>query len=145
MGKKLPRGGYFRVVVVVRETTSFSGQRLGGGEVHPAVCLPFSVPLVGYYVSVSTPGLHRGCALNTRGNGLQRIWPITGYDGKRRGGPAWTCSFFSKHSSLLRPLTIAEYRRILRPFSFSLLSRPTCFAFVQNGLSIPSNRCKIRV
>ena len=32
---------------------------------YPAVCLPFSVPSVGYHMAVSTPGSHGVCTLDT--------------------------------------------------------------------------------
>ena len=38
---------------------------------YPAVCLPFSIPSTGYCVTVSTPGLHRVCTLDTRGKGAK--------------------------------------------------------------------------
>jgi hypothetical protein len=38
-------------------------------RLYPAVCLPFLLLSVGYDAPVSTPGLRRGCALDTGGKG----------------------------------------------------------------------------
>ena len=38
---------------------------------YPAVCLPFSVPSTEYCVTVSAPGLHRVCTLDTWVKGRQ--------------------------------------------------------------------------
>ena len=36
---------------------------------YPVVCLPSSIPSTGYHVTVSTPGLHGVCTLDTGGKG----------------------------------------------------------------------------
>ena len=48
-------------------------------RLYPAVCLPFSIPSTEYCVTVSAPGLHRVCTLDTgvKGRELENMADYT--------------------------------------------------------------------